>query len=86
MNVIIRLLDVSVDEDLRADRQPEFTQVDVEMSFMNTDQVIGIGEGLIKKVMKDVMNIDVQLPFPRMTWHDCDGNLWYRLSLIHVLI
>lgn len=58
------------DEDLRADRQPEFTQVDVEMSFMNTDQVIGIGEGLIKKVMKDVMNIDVQLPFPRMTWHD----------------
>ena len=40
------------------------------MSFMNTDQVIGIGEGLIKKVMKDVMNIDVQLPFPRMTWHD----------------
>lgn len=58
------------DEDLRADRQPEFTQVDVEMSFMNTDQVIGIGEGLIKKVMKDVMDIDVQLPFPRMTWHD----------------
>ena len=58
------------DEDLRADRQPEFTQVDVEMSFMDTNQVIGIGEGLIKKVMKDVMDIDVQLPFPRMTWHD----------------
>ena len=73
------------DEDLRADRQPEFTQVDVEMSFMNTDQVIGIGEGLIKKVMKDVMNIDVQLPFPRMTWHDA-MELMVSISLIHVLI
>lgn len=54
------------DEDLRLDRQPEFTQVDVEMSFMTTDEIISIGEGLIAKVMKDVKGIDLQLPLPRM--------------------
>ena len=58
------------DEDLRADRQPEFTQVDVEMSFMTTDEIIAIGEGLIAKVMKDVKGIELQLPLPRMTWHE----------------
>lgn len=58
------------DEDLRADRQPEFTQVDVEMSFLSTDEIIGIGEGIIQKVMKDVKGIDITLPLPRMTWHE----------------
>ena len=58
------------DEDLRADRQPEFTQVDVEMSFMTTDEILSVGEGLVKKVMKDVLNKEISLPLPRMTWHE----------------
>lgn len=58
------------DEDLRADRQPEFTQVDVEMSFMTTDEILEIGEQMVAKVIKDVKGIDVPLPLPRMTWHD----------------
>ncbi|MEG0275426.1 MAG: aspartate--tRNA ligase [Coprobacillus sp.] len=58
------------DEDLRADRQIEFTQVDVEMSFMSTEQILSIGEGMIAKVMKDVKGIDIQLPLKRMTWHE----------------
>ena len=58
------------DEDLRLDRQPEFTQVDVEMSFMTTDEIITLGEQLVAKVMKDVKGIDLQLPLPRMTWHE----------------
>ncbi len=57
------------DEDLRADRQIEFTQVDVEMSFMSTDQIIAMGEGMIQKLMKDVKGIDITLPLPRLTWH-----------------
>ena len=56
------------DEDLRADRQPEFTQIDLEMSFADVDQVIEMQEGFIKKVMKDVKGIDVKTPFPRMTY------------------
>ena len=58
------------DEDLRADRQPEFTQVDVEMSFVNQDDVIAMGEGAIKKVFKDVKGIDIELPLPRMTYDE----------------
>ena len=58
------------DEDLRLDRQPEFTQVDVEMSFMTTDEIISIGEQLLAQVMKDVKGIELQLPLPRMTWHE----------------
>lgn len=57
------------DEDLRADRQIEFTQVDVEMSFLSTDEILSIGEGLMAKIMKDVKGIDLQLPLPRLTWH-----------------
>lgn len=56
------------DEDLRADRQPEFTQIDLEMSFADQDQVIEVQEGFLKKVMKEVRGIDVETPFPRMTY------------------
>ena len=56
------------DEDLRADRQPEFTQIDLEMSFAGVDDVIEIQEGFIKKVMKEVKGIDVETPFPRLSY------------------
>ncbi|MCH6548640.1 MAG: aspartate--tRNA ligase [Proteobacteria bacterium] len=55
------------DEDLRADRQPEFTQLDVEMSFVNEDDVTGVMEELIRTVFKQVMEVDLPSPFPRMT-------------------
>lgn len=58
------------DEDLRANRQPEFTQVDIEMSFVDVDDVIEINEKLIKKVFKEVIDVDLQIPFPRMTYQD----------------
>ncbi len=58
------------DEDLRADRQPEFTQIDLEMSFVDMDDVIEIQEGFLKKVFKDLMNIDIKTPFPRLTWDE----------------
>lgn len=58
------------DEDLRADRQPEFTQIDMEMSFMSMDEIIELNERLMKQVMKDVKGIDVQTPFPRMDYQE----------------
>ncbi|WP_050696894.1 aspartate--tRNA ligase [Anaeromassilibacillus senegalensis] len=58
------------DEDLRADRQPEFTQIDLEMSFVDQDDVMAIGEGFMKKVYKEVLDIDIETPFRRMTWHE----------------
>ena len=58
------------DEDLRGDRQPEFTQVDTEMSFATPQEIQDMTEGLIKDVMKEVLNIDVKTPFPRMEWQD----------------
>lgn len=58
------------DEDLRADRQPEFTQIDMEMSFVNMDDVISITEGLLQKVFKDVKGIDINLPIDRMKYDD----------------
>lgn len=56
------------DEDLRADRQPEFTQVDIEMSFVDQGDIIAMGEDMLRKVVKDVKGIDVSGPFPRMTY------------------
>jgi aspartyl-tRNA synthetase len=56
------------DEDLRADRQPEFTQIDMELSFVDVDDVIDVNERLLKKVCKDAIGLEVNLPIPRMTW------------------
>ncbi|MBQ2271612.1 MAG: aspartate--tRNA ligase [Firmicutes bacterium] len=58
------------DEDLRADRQPEFTQIDLEMSFVEQDDVIDVQERFLQRVFKDLMNVDVQVPFPRMTFDE----------------
>ena len=58
------------DEDLRADRQPEFTQLDMEMSFVETDDVIGMVDGLVKKLAKEFADLDIELPLPRMTYDE----------------
>ena len=58
------------DEDLRADRQPEFTQLDLEMSFVDADDVIGMIDGLVQRMAKEVLDLDVQLPLPRMTYDE----------------
>ena len=58
------------DEDLRADRQPEFTQIDVEMSFVNEDDVISVGEGLVASIFKEVKGIDIKLPLMRMKYDE----------------
>ena len=58
------------DEDLRADRQPEFTQLDLEMSFVEADDVIGIIDGLVQKLAKEELGLDVKLPLPRMTYDE----------------
>lgn len=58
------------DEDLRADRQPEFTQVDIEMSFVDQEDVIDMGEEMLQNVVKDVKDVEVPRPFPRMTYNE----------------
>ncbi len=58
------------DEDLRADRQPEFTQIDMELSFVDVDDVIDVNERLIARIFKDIMDIEVPLPIQRMTWQE----------------
>lgn len=58
------------DEDLRADRQPEFTQVDMELSFVDVDEVIEVNEKLLYRMFKDAIDIEIPLPIPRMTWQE----------------
>ena len=58
------------DEDLRADRQPEFTQIDVEMSFIDREDLFQMMEGLMARVFRDVLGVDVSLPFPRMSYRE----------------
>ena len=58
------------DEDLRADRQPEFTQIDIEVSFVDREGMYSLMEGLMKRIWKDVLDIDIPTPFPRMSFHD----------------
>jgi aspartyl-tRNA synthetase len=79
------------DEDLRADRQPEFTQLDMEMSFVQADDVIGIIDGLVANLAKDILGLEVKLPLPRMTYdeamerfgHDAP-DLRYGMELVDV--
>ena len=79
------------DEDLRADRQPEFTQVDMEMSFINREDIITITEGMIKKVFIETVGVELQMPFQRLTYHEamerfgCDKpDLRFSLELKNV--
>ena len=58
------------DEDLRADRQPEFTQIDLEMSFVDVEDVLAIGEGYVQRLFKEVLNVDIPLPLPRLTYKE----------------
>ena len=58
------------DEDLRADRQPEFTQIDMELSFVDVDDVIDVNERLLEKLFREILGVEVSLPIPRMTWQE----------------
>ncbi|MFW5649391.1 MAG: aspartate--tRNA ligase [Candidatus Alkaliphilus sp. MAG34] len=58
------------DEDLRADRQPEFTQIDLEMSFIDIDDIIGVNERLLQKIFREVLNLDIPLPIDRITYKE----------------
>jgi len=62
------------DEDLRADRQPEFTQIDLEMSFVDVEDVLSVNEGFVKKLFADVMGVDIPMPLPRMTYTEAMEN------------
>jgi len=58
------------DEDLRADRQPEFTQIDVEMSFIGEEDIMGVAEGMMKRLFKEILDLEIQIPFPRLSYDE----------------
>ena len=62
------------DEDLRADRQPEFTQVDIEMSFVERDDIFAVAEGYVKRLFGEVLGVEIKTPLPRMTYTDAINN------------
>jgi aspartyl-tRNA synthetase len=79
------------DEDLRADRQPEFTQIDIEMSFVNTEDIMEVNERLIAKIFKDILNIEIPRPLPRMTYQEAmerfgsdKPNIGFGMELVNV--
>lgn len=79
------------DEDLRADRQPEFTQIDIETSFMSSDDIMSMTEQMMKRVMKEVNQVDIELPLPRMPYQEAMDRFGsdkpdtrFGLELIHV--
>ena len=79
------------DEDLRADRQPEFTQVDIETAFLTSDEIMALIEGMMKQIMKDVLDVDIKLPFKKMPYDEAMNRFGsdkpdtrFDLELIHV--
>ncbi len=79
------------DEDLRADRQPEFTQIDIEMSFVDVEDVLAIGEGFMKRVFKEALGVDVTLPLPRLTYREAMDRFGsdkpdtrYAMEIVHL--
>src|SRR5690625_449213 len=79
------------DEDLRADRQPEFTQIDIETAFLTDEEIMKLVEDMMKQVMKDVLNIEIETPFIRMSYDDAmerfgsdKPDTRFGMELIHV--
>ena len=72
------------DEDLRADRQPEFTQIDIEMSFIDREDIYALIEGLLKTIWKTALDYDVPTPFPRIAYREVMDRYGSDLSLIHI--
>ena len=79
------------DRDLRADRQPEFTQIDMELAFVDVDDVIDVNERLLAYLWKEILGVEIALPIQRITWQEAMDRFGsdkpdMRLSLIHILL